>query len=67
MTGRVAYWHVEDVRSSVRALPGGQVQQEIRDAGGGRLVATVTDPDGNLIGLLQPEWGEQTRDRRSRR
>ena len=23
------------------------------DVGGGRLVATVTDPDGNVLGLLQ--------------
>jgi predicted enzyme related to lactoylglutathione lyase len=23
------------------------------DVGGGRLVATVTDPDGNVFGLLQ--------------
>ena len=27
---------------------------EVRtDVGGGRLVATVTDPDGNVLGLLQ--------------
>jgi hypothetical protein len=25
----------------------------VRDVGGGRLVATVTDPDGNVLGLLQ--------------
>jgi len=24
-----------------------------RDVGAGRLVATVTDPDGNVLGLLQ--------------
>jgi predicted enzyme related to lactoylglutathione lyase len=24
-----------------------------RDVGGGRLVATVTDPDGNVLGLLE--------------
>jgi len=24
-----------------------------RDVGGGRLVATVTDPDGNVVGLIQ--------------
>ena len=23
------------------------------DIGGGRLVATVTDPDGNVLGMLQ--------------
>jgi len=25
----------------------------VRDVGGGRLVATVTDPDGNVLGLMQ--------------
>ena len=32
---------------------GAQTQQDVRDVGGGRLIATVTDPDGNIIGLLQ--------------
>jgi predicted enzyme related to lactoylglutathione lyase len=35
-------------------LPGGAtVKEPRRDVGGGRLVATVTDPDGNVLGLLQ--------------
>jgi hypothetical protein len=25
----------------------------VRDVGGGRLVAAVSDPDGNVLGLLQ--------------
>jgi predicted enzyme related to lactoylglutathione lyase len=29
------------------------VKDAPRDVGGGRLVATVTDPDGNVLGLLQ--------------
>jgi predicted enzyme related to lactoylglutathione lyase len=29
------------------------VKEPTRDVGGGRLVATVTDPDGNVLGLLQ--------------
>jgi predicted enzyme related to lactoylglutathione lyase len=32
---------------------GAAVQQPARDVGGGRLVATVTDPDGNVLGLVQ--------------
>jgi predicted enzyme related to lactoylglutathione lyase len=28
-------------------------KEPVRDVGGGRLVATVTDPDGNVLGLLQ--------------
>ena len=31
----------------------GAVKEPAHDVGGGRLVATVTDPDGNVIGLLQ--------------
>jgi len=29
------------------------VNEPVRDVGAGRLVATVTDPDGNVLGLLQ--------------
>jgi predicted enzyme related to lactoylglutathione lyase len=32
---------------------GAAVREAPHDVGGGRLVATVTDPDGNLLGLLQ--------------
>jgi hypothetical protein len=31
----------------------GTVEASAHDAGGGRLVATVTDPDGNVPELLQ--------------
>jgi predicted enzyme related to lactoylglutathione lyase len=55
MTGPVGYWHVDDIKASLEALlaAGAKTQQEINDVGGGRLVASVTDPDGNVIGLLQ--------------
>jgi predicted enzyme related to lactoylglutathione lyase len=55
MTGPVAYWHVADIESSVRALldAGAQTQEAVRDVGGGRLIATLRDADGNPIGLLQ--------------
>jgi hypothetical protein len=33
-----------------RRRPG---KEPAHDVGGGRLVATVTDPDGNVLGLLQ--------------
>jgi hypothetical protein len=32
---------------------GGPQSMAVRDVGGGRLVATFTDPDGNVLGLLQ--------------
>jgi hypothetical protein len=28
-------------------------QQEVTDVGGGKLIATVIDPDGNVVGLMQ--------------
>jgi predicted enzyme related to lactoylglutathione lyase len=55
MTGPVGYWHVDDINECIDALveAGGQTQQPISDVGGGRLIATVRDADGNVIGLLQ--------------
>ena len=32
---------------------GAEVQQAVRDVGGGKLVASVKDADGNAIGLVQ--------------
>jgi predicted enzyme related to lactoylglutathione lyase len=54
MTGPVAYWHVDDIRATVEQLlaAGATEQQAVSDLGG-RLIATVTDADGNTIGLVQ--------------
>ncbi|MDA8357793.1 MAG: VOC family protein [Actinomycetota bacterium] len=51
----VAYWHVEDIEAKLTEVTGAgaRVQDPAREVGGGRLVATVTDPDGNPIGLIQ--------------
>jgi predicted enzyme related to lactoylglutathione lyase len=55
MTGPLGYWHVDDIKRSLTALldAGAEVQQEIRDVGGGKLIASVKDADGNGIGLIQ--------------
>jgi predicted enzyme related to lactoylglutathione lyase len=55
MAGPTAYWHVEDIQASLSALheAGGETVQAVRDVGGGKLIASVKDPDGNVIGLLQ--------------
>ncbi len=55
MTSPVAYWHVFDIEAKVAEVTaaGATVKDPVRDVGGGRLVATVTDPDGNVLGLLQ--------------
>jgi predicted enzyme related to lactoylglutathione lyase len=56
MTGPVPYWHVDDLEAVAEALlgSGAEVVQEAKDVGGGKLVATLKDADGNLIGLIQP-------------
>ena len=55
MTGPVAYWHVDDIRGTLQQLfdAGAQAQQPVNDVGGGKLVATVRDADGNELGLIQ--------------
>jgi predicted enzyme related to lactoylglutathione lyase len=55
MTTPVAYWHVADIEAKLAEVTaaGAKVKDPVRDVGGGRLVATVTDPDGNVLGLLQ--------------
>ncbi|WP_238014539.1 VOC family protein [Dactylosporangium sp. AC04546] len=55
MTSPVAYWHVSDIEAKLAEVTaaGGAVKEAAHDVGGGRLVATVTDPDGNVLGLLQ--------------
>jgi predicted enzyme related to lactoylglutathione lyase len=55
MTGPVGYFHVSDIQQSLQALldAGAHTQQEVKDLGGGKLMASVKDADGNIIGLLQ--------------
>jgi predicted enzyme related to lactoylglutathione lyase len=55
MTSPVAYWHVPDIEAKLADVTaaGGTVKECPRDVGGGRLVATFTDPDGNVLGLVQ--------------
>jgi predicted enzyme related to lactoylglutathione lyase len=55
MTGPVGYWHVDDIKKILQLLldAGAQAQQEVRDVGGGKLIASVKDADGNVIGLIQ--------------
>jgi predicted enzyme related to lactoylglutathione lyase len=55
MTSPVAYWHVPDIEAKLAEVTaaGATVKESPRDVGGGRLVATFTDPDGNVLGVLQ--------------
>jgi predicted enzyme related to lactoylglutathione lyase len=53
--GMTGYYNVDNIQQSLKSLvdAGAQVQQEIKDVGGGRLIAIVRDADGNIIGLIQ--------------
>lgn len=55
LTGPVPYWRVTDVKASLAALvdAGAEVLQDVQDVGGGILIASVQDADGNLVGLIQ--------------
>src|SRR2546428_4634199 len=55
MTSPVAYWHVPDIEAKLAEVTGAgaTAKEPVRDVGGGRVVATVTDADGNVLGLLQ--------------
>ena len=55
MTGPIGYWEVDDIKESLELLldAGAEVQQEIKDVGGGKLIASVKDADANITGLAQ--------------
>ncbi len=55
MTSPVAYWHVADIEAKLAEVTaaGATLKDAPRDVGGGRLVASFTDADGNVLGLIQ--------------
>jgi len=55
MTSPVAYWHVADIEAKLAEVTaaGATVKEPAHDVGGGRLVASFTDADGNVLGLIQ--------------
>jgi predicted enzyme related to lactoylglutathione lyase len=54
MTGPLSYYHVDNIQQALQQLldAGAQTVQDVKDVGGGRLIASVKDADGNVIGLL---------------
>ena len=54
-TGPVNYWYVDDIEQSLATLleVGARRHMDVKNVGGGKLIASVTDPDGNVIGLAQ--------------
>jgi predicted enzyme related to lactoylglutathione lyase len=55
MTSPVAYWHVPDIDAKLAEVTaaGAAVKEAPHNVGGSRLVASFTDPDGNVLGLIQ--------------
>ncbi len=55
LTSPLAYWHVDDIEAKVAELTaaGATVKDAPNEVGGGRIVASVVDPDGNRLGLVQ--------------
>ena len=53
--GTVAYWRVAEIEPAVQQFvaAGASVVVASQDVGGGIKVATVADPFGNLIGLIE--------------
>ena len=53
--GVAAFFHVDDIKNSLQLLvdAGAAIIQDIKNVGGGRLVASTKDKDGNIIGLVQ--------------
>src|ERR1700741_1666682 len=50
--GMTAFFHVDDIKNSLQILvdAGAQIIQNIKNVGGGRLIASVKDKDSNIIG-----------------
>ena len=57
MPSPVAFWHVSDIEAKLAEVTsaGATVKEAAHDVGGGRLVATFADPDGNVLGLIQDQ------------
>jgi predicted enzyme related to lactoylglutathione lyase len=53
--GPIAYTDVKDIKSSLQTMVkvGAEVVQDVKEAGGGLLIAQVKDSDGNVVGLRQ--------------
>jgi predicted enzyme related to lactoylglutathione lyase len=59
-SGPIGFRHVDDIRGSLKALvdAGAEVLQEVKEVGGGRLIASAKDGEGNVLGFIQPGPGE---------
>ncbi|MGH9017383.1 MAG: VOC family protein [Acidimicrobiales bacterium] len=55
MTSPVAYWRVADIEAKLAEVTaaGATVKEPVHEVGPGRRVASFTDPDGNVLGIVQ--------------
>jgi len=53
--GMTAFYHVDNIKNSLQILldGGGTVIQDVKNVGGGRLIASIRDKESNIIGLIQ--------------
>jgi predicted enzyme related to lactoylglutathione lyase len=53
--GSVAYWGVADAQRALARLLelGARSNEEVQDVGGGIKTATVLDPFGNIVGIIE--------------
>ncbi len=61
--GTTTYWGVDDVEAAFARFVelGGEAVSPVAEVGDGIKVATVADPFGNLIGLIEnPHFGKAT-------
>jgi predicted enzyme related to lactoylglutathione lyase len=60
-SGPIVYWDTDDIAAKLGELTatGWKTKAEPRDVGGGLLVATLTDANGNVIGLRAAGQGTQ--------
>ncbi|TMB41726.1 MAG: glyoxalase [Chloroflexi bacterium] len=60
-SGPIVYWDTDDVTAKLGELTaaGWKTKAEPKDVGGGMLVASVTDANGNVIGLRAAGQGKQ--------
>jgi len=54
-SSQIVYWHVPDIEAKLAEVTsaGATVTEPVHDVGGGRLVASFTDLDGNVLGLIE--------------
>lgn len=53
--GVAAFYDVDDIKNSLQIFvdAGATIIQDVKNVGGGRLIASVKDTDSNIIGLVQ--------------